>query len=253
MPMNRLTSIVFLLAVSATVAACNSIVGFSELTRVNGTLPADSDAETTEAEDDPEGDDPAVLEDGGAEPDAGADEPDAYVPPATTTCPAAPPLSYPPFVKPTVPASKPCKPGDLSVFLENELEPYDAQKATMTSRNRACANCIYKSQSDAVWGPMTRTRDQRTFVDFGLCYAAAGASPACAEAAHEVEWCLQKVCNVCTQGLSLVDCRDSAFDIGGECELQADEVLLACEDDAQIVNVTCRSSREVVGVLCGGL
>jgi hypothetical protein len=252
MQMNQARLIVFMLTVPTVVAACNSIVNFAELARVNENLPAPKDGGDEE--------DISTMKDGGSPTDSATNtsdssvtEPEPVVPPASTTCPASAPVTFPRFVEPIVPQPKPCKAGDLQSFLDNEQQAYDTQKASMIARNRACADCIYKKQSDPVWGPMTRTFDHRTFIGFGHCYSAAGASPACADAAHAVEWCIQKVCNVCSSGLSLAHCQDAAFAVGGTCGAQADVELAECNDFVNIIDVTCRTSREVVGVLCGGL
>jgi len=233
--------------------ACNSLVGFGELEKIN---------------DDTERPDPLKVKDSGARDtgtggsrtdvtsppvDSGTPiEEDASIPPASKTCPGAAAAYYPPYVSPPARA-KPCSSGDLNAFLANELQSFDSQRASMVARNGACAQCIYTVESDTTWGPMTKTKDSRNFIDFGLCYRMAGASDACGAAAHELEWCLQKICNVCTDGVNLSDCRAAATGAGGTCQSRLQTTGTACQSFATIVNQTCLSSREVVGVMCGGL
>jgi hypothetical protein len=237
------------------VVACNSLVGFGDLEKVNGNerpdpLEKNKDSGTRDSGGGPRLDASQPIEDASRPVDA-----DAAIPPASTTCPASAATYYPPYQTPAA-RSKPCNSGDLSAFLANERQLFDSQRATMVARNAACASCIYTIETEKTvkdWGPMTKTQDSRSFIDFGLCYRMAGASDQCGAAAHDLEWCLQKVCNVCTDGVNLNDCRAAANGAGGTCEQRFNTTVNACQGFGTIVNQTCLSSREVVGIMCGGL
>ena len=178
--------------------------------------------------------------------DAGTSDP---TPSPSTTCPAAPPTVYPPWHSPTT-HGRPCTADDLTAYLANESHPFDAQKSAMAARNPSCASCVFTKESDTSWGPVTKTSDGRNFVDFGLCYAYAGASDGCGSSAHTLEWCIQKVCNVCLDGQNPTDCKNGA--IAGACKSSYDATISSCSAFGDIVNTTCGGSGNVVGVLCGG-
>lgn len=238
-------------AVVSGLLACNAIVGFDDLTK-----------EPAAPSDDPDPIDP--KRDSGSKSDAssGGDDDDASTQPAedagdggrpvaSTECPGTPPAagSYPPWVSPSARA-RPCKSADLDSFLANEARPYDEQRATMAARNSACASCVFTEQSQ-VWGPIVHLDDGRIFHGFAICYRLAGASEACAKAAHALEWCSEKVCNVCSSGLTMADCQARART--NDCQQFADDTIAACQSFGTILNSTCARSGNVVSVICGGL
>ncbi|MCW5835245.1 MAG: hypothetical protein KIS78_22785 [Labilithrix sp.] len=221
-------------------AACNAIVGFDDFERVGAdAAPAEAEPSTPDAA--PR--DAEVVEQPGVE--AGPDAPEL----ASTTCPAPAPAYYPPWKSPA-PRAKPCTPSDLTTFVTHEGQTFESQKAAMEAQNAACAACVFTLESDDEWGPIVKTNDGRVFVSFGHCYARAGAPDTCGDGAHELEWCLQKICNVCSDGQSLADCR--LVEREGGCKRGLDRTLAACGNNSQIINNTCRGSGDVVAVLCGG-
>jgi hypothetical protein len=224
-------------------AACSQIVGYDELEKTTGSKTVPEPTKRDASPIDETADDGGVLP-----PDDSGVTPDTGIPPASTTCPAAPATYTPPWKTP-VSRPRPCKTADLDAFVANERQLYETQRQAMILRNEPCANCMYTKEGDANWGPITLTNDQRIFIDFGLCYRAANASEACASKAHELEWCLQKICNVCVAGQNMNDCRAGAM--AGTCKAPFDGTVSACNNHATVVNQTCRTSREVVGVLCG--
>lgn len=223
-------------------AACNALVGFDDFERVRRA------AEPAEEEEEPEARDAAPRDAAVVDPpvvEAGPDAPEL----ASTTCPASAPAYYPAWKFPG-PRARPCTPADLTTFITHEGQSFESQKAAMAAQNAACASCAFTLETDNEWGPIVKTNDGRVFVSFGHCYARAGAPDACGDSALELEWCLQKICNVCTDGQSLADCRLAERDTG--CKRGLDRTLAACGNNAQIINNTCRGSGDVVGVLCGG-
>lgn len=228
--------------------ACNAIVGFDDLTK----QPAEPSPDEPEPKRDSGRQEPR---DGG-----GGGEDDGATPPASdagdagqvvsTSCPGTPPApgSYPPWVSPST-RPRPCTSDDLKSFLKTEARPYEEQKATMAARNQACASCVFTEQND-VWGPIIHLNDGRIFHGFAICYRLAGASEACAKAAHDLEWCSEKVCNVCSSGLTMGDCQAHARET--ECKDFATSTAAACKNFGNIVTTTCGGSGNVVSVLCGG-
>ncbi|MBX3219240.1 MAG: hypothetical protein KF795_01900 [Labilithrix sp.] len=228
-------------SLSLALAACNALVGFGDFERVDGVEPTpdEPDAAVVDAarEDAAEVETPVV--------EAGPDAPEL----ASTTCPASAPAFYPPWKFPA-PRNRPCTTADITTFLTHEGQTFESQKAAMESQNAACAACVFTRETDNVWGPIVKTNDGRIFVAFGHCYARAGASDSCGDGAQELEWCLQKICNVCSAGQSLADCRQ--VERAGGCKRGLDRTLAACGGSSTIVNDTCRGSADVVAVLCGG-
>lgn len=234
---------------SLAIAACNSIVGFGDLEKVDDKKPdpleTEDDAGTSSRDSGRGG-----TDSGTSPTDSGSGQ-DSSIPKASTTCPATAPTSYPPYKSPPS-RPKPCTTQDVQAFVDNERQAFDLQKSKMMARNAACAACVFTTESDATWGPITHTNDDRVFNAFGYCYRMAGASEACGQAAHELEWCLQKACNVCSAGLSLTECRNKVNGVGGDCNARLNTTVDACKGFGTIVNVTCATSAQVVGVMCGG-
>lgn len=241
------------IGVIASLCACNTIIGFGDLTKQPaGAEPDDPTSTDTKRDAGPQsgGGGGGGNGDGGA--NAGEDAGDSGPVLASTSCPGTAPdlASYPPWVSPST-RPQPCTQDDLKSFLKTEARPYEEQKSTMAARNAACASCVFTEQSDAVWGPIVHLPDGRMFHAFAICYRLAGASEACAKAAHALEWCSQKVCNICTSGLTLGDCQAQAR--ANECKTFATDTISACQSYGTIVNTTCGGSGNVVGVLCGGI
>jgi hypothetical protein len=226
--------------------ACSALVGFDDFERVDHIGPTDSGKAAPSSGD--AGDVPPPTPDSGS-PSADSGPDGSGIPPASKTCPAPAATSYPPWTSPPT-RPKPCTAQDITTFVANETRSFDQQKAAIAATNAACASCVFTLQSDAIWGPVTHTNDDRIFVDFGLCYRVAGASDPCGAAAHELEWCIQKVCNVCVDGQTLDDCRTAVK--AGTCKTRFDTTVSVCNGFATIVDTTCAASGDVVGVLCGG-
>jgi hypothetical protein len=238
------------------VVACNTIVGFEAFERVDNATETDSGGGGSTDED--EGTTGETKDSGSSDSgtngprdaEAGADaDAGVVVPPASTSCPASAPTSYPAWKTPPS-RPKPCSQQDVQAFINNEQQSFDSQKGAMTARNAACATCVFTEETATTWGPIVHLADQRTFIAFGHCYRLAGASDACGSKAFELEWCMQKVCNVCSSGQNLSDCRDGAR--AGPCKTQFNATVTACESFGTIVNTTCQTSAQVVGVHCGG-
>jgi hypothetical protein len=241
-------ALVLVLSALTSVAACSAIVGYQQIVRVDA--PEDA-AGVVPGDDDDDGGSPAPPDSGGPGLDSGSprDAGDSGIPPASQTCPAPAPTSYPVYVSPPA-RSKPCTSADITTFVNNESRSFDMQKAAMAANNPACASCVFTVETDAVWGPIVHTLDDRIFDAFGLCYRVAGANDDCASKAEQLEWCLQKVCNVCTAGQNLNDCRDSQKQT--TCQTYLTATQTACAPFDTIVNATCGGSGNVVGVMCGG-
>lgn len=238
---SAVTGLLFLLT-----GACNTIVGFGDLTK----QPAPPST------DEPDPDEPkrdAGPQSGGGGIDATVpvteDAGDASIPVASTSCPGTAPDSTPPWVSPSS-RPKPCTNSDLQSFVATEARSYEEQKSSMMARNAACASCVFTEENET-WGPIVHLSDGRMFHAFAICYRLAGASEACAEAAHALEWCSQKVCNICTSGLTLKDCQARAR--SNECAQQTSATVDACQNFGTIVNTTCGGSGNVFAVICGGL
>ena len=225
--------------------ACNAIVGFGDFEKVEDddvsrARGKDASAPDPASDDDDDGvvvDKPIV--------EAGPDAPEI----ASTTCPAPAPVSYPPWRFPNT-RPKPCTRADITTFVAHEGQSFESQKAAMENKNAACAACVFTKETDNEWGPIVKTNDGRVFVAFAQCYALAGAPDSCGDGAHELEWCLQKICNVCSSGQNLGDCRQVERE--GGCKRGLDRTLAACGGSSQVVNVTCRGSGDVVATMCGG-
>lgn len=227
-------------ALSAAVAACNAVVGFGDLEKV-GDVSAPSEEKDASVRD-------TGAKDAAAPPpsvEAGSDAPVA----ASTTCPASGPAFFPAWKSPAPSRPEPCTRADIDTFVANEAKPFDAQRDAIAAQNAACAACVFTRESDGEWGPIVQTSDGRVYVAFGHCYAYAGAPDQCGDSAHELEWCLQKVCNVCSAGLSLADCRNTERE--KSCKRGLDRTIATCSGSGTIVNTICRTSADVVATMCG--
>lgn len=182
---------------------------------------------------------------------------DGGVTSASTICPAAPPSTTPTFVPPPL-RGTPCTADDVQAYLGNEGRSFDEQRDAMIARNPLCAGCVFTRETDTNWGPVVQTNDGRIYWSFGHCYAAAGASSACAEAGHAYEWCHQKVCNVCIApsgqtSQSKDDCSAAQQTGDGPCRELFDAAVSACAPFASDLQVPCLRSGGVVNTLCGPL
>jgi hypothetical protein len=169
------------------------------------------------------------------------------------SCVGSPTAGGDAYVIPRAHQTGACSNSDVGFYdglLVQPGETYKSIKAAMTTRNPACASCMFSQFTDTAWGPIVMEDDTNGFFNWGACYTYAnGGSPACGSQAQQWFDCLGDVCASCVSDADLAACQNQA---AADPKLCANLPMDACGTTANLdtLNAECSTMALAIAAAC---